>query len=125
MCKEVGINQNSQTDRKIYVGVAGIPDIEDTSDTRQIAAYRCVHETGEKRHVAEPEEIVFGIRPRTNIRLEKLHHSPDDMENQYDLGFPNGLHAENEQERLHCKCGQKQKVIARQPCMIWPKPFCE
>jgi hypothetical protein len=121
--EEIGVDEDGQSCCKFCVGIARVSHVHDARGAGQIAADRCIHEPGEERHMADPEEIAFGIDPGADVGLEDFHYGADDMEDEDDFCFADGLHAQKEQERLHGEGGQKQKIVSRQPCVRWPVPF--
>jgi hypothetical protein len=91
----------------------------------EIAADRGVHEAGEEWNVAKPEEVGFGILPRADVCLEEFHDGSDDVEDEDDLGFADGLHAKDEQESLDGECGEEEEVVAGEWRVRWVEEFGE
>jgi len=95
MCEEVGVDEDCQQRRYLLVGIARVAHVDDASGARKVTADGCIHESGEKRYVADVKEAAFGIGPGTDVGFEELHQGADDVEDEDDAGFADGFHAED------------------------------
>jgi hypothetical protein len=89
----------------------GEAKIEQAPHARDVAADRRIHEAGEQRHAADPEQARFGIDPRSDAGLEELHGGADDVEDQDHLGFLDRLEAESEHRGLDGEGGQEHEIV--------------
>ena len=115
MAEEIDVDRDAEHGQAEAPRMMGKLEIEQPPRAAEIAADAGIHEAGEQRHAADPEEIRLRVNPGAGLRLEDLHRRSDDMIDQDHLCLVRCLQFPCEQRDLNRDHAEKQKIVARKP----------